>query len=263
MHSGGPAQRPADPRQQLRLSTPDGKGFLLSVVHHGFPWPPEQFGPLLFSADYEVVGLTDHYHAYGLGTALIGTRVTGGQSAVATAGQRAALRYPREVSFPVTAFFRFEGSVADLRARCAGRLELYNPLVVQSVEIGNRVVPLETDLTTPLAYFLSRTDLEGIELPGLLEGDKIRDQAGLYTFEPYEPGKIPVVMVHGFWASPLTWAAMFNDLRADPYIRQHFQFWFYLYPSGHPYLQTAADLRDTLNALRQQIDPEHRDDAAR
>jgi pimeloyl-ACP methyl ester carboxylesterase len=68
-------------------------------------------------------------------------------------------------------------------------------------------------------------------------------------------------MIHGFWASPLTWTAMFNDLRADPYLRQHFQFWFYLYPSGNPYLQTAADLRDTLARLRTEIDPQHRDAA--
>ncbi|HZU35926.1 MAG TPA: alpha/beta fold hydrolase, partial [Gemmataceae bacterium] len=158
-------------------------------------------------------------------------------------------------------FFRFEGSVADLRARRAGRLELYNPLAVQSVDIGSRVVPLETDLTTPLAYFLSRTDLEGIELTGLLQADKIQDRTGIYTFEPYQPGKIPVLMVHGFWASPLTWTAMFNDLRADPYLRQHFQFWFYLYPTGNPCLQSAADLRTALRQLREEIDPQHRDAA--
>ena len=50
-------------------------------------------------------------------------------------------------------------------------------------------------------------------------------------------------MVHGLLSSPLTWLAMFNDLRADPEIREHFQFWFYLYPTGDPYLESAAKLR--------------------
>ncbi|HEV3261955.1 MAG TPA: alpha/beta fold hydrolase [Gemmataceae bacterium] len=251
-----------DPRQQMHLPTPDGQGFTLSVVHHGFPWRPEEFGTLLFSADYEVVGLTNHYHGYGLGAALIGTRVADSpDNNAAPGGRPSALRYPREVSFPITAFFRFEGSVADLGARRAGRLELYNPFAIQTVDVGTRTIPLETDLTTPLAYFLSRTDLDGIEYTGLLQADKVQDRAGIYMFEPYQPGKIPVVMVHGFLSSPLTWTTLFNDLRADPVLREHFQFWFYLYPTGNPYLATAADLRETLVRLRAEVDPQGRDRA--
>ena len=34
--------------------------------------------------------------------------------------------------------------------------------------------------------------------------------------QPYEPGKIPVLMVHGLWSSPMTWMEMFNDLRSQP-----------------------------------------------
>ena len=37
---------------------------------------------------------------------------------------------------------------------------------------------------------------------------------GLYMIQPYEPGKIPVLMVHGLWSSPMTWMEMFNDLRS-------------------------------------------------
>src|SRR5262249_28371888 len=65
-----------DPRQQLRIPTPDGKGFTLSVVQHDFPWKPDEFGPLLFCNDFQVVGLANHYQSFGLGVALIGTRMT-------------------------------------------------------------------------------------------------------------------------------------------------------------------------------------------
>jgi pimeloyl-ACP methyl ester carboxylesterase len=244
-----------DPREQLHLSTSDGTGYTLSVVHHGFPWKPAEFGPLLFCADYEVVGLATHYQGYGLGVALIGTRLPTPESEVAPGHAF----YPREVSFPVTAFFRFEGSIADLGTQRAGRLEMYNPLTVQTVAIKNWNIPLETDLTTPLAYFLSRSDLNGIEFTGLFDADKLHKRAGIYMFEPYQPGKIPVLMVHGLLSSPLTWSTMFNDLRADPTLRKHFQFWFYLYPTGDPYLETAADLRQTLQRLRQELDPQRRD----
>jgi pimeloyl-ACP methyl ester carboxylesterase len=246
-----------DPRHRLYLPTPDGQGFTLSVVHQGFAWRPEELGSLLFCSDYEVVGLDNHFRTYGLGVPLIGVRADAAEGAPGRAF------YPREVSFPVTAFFRFRGSLADLRARRAGRLELYNPLAVQSVQVRGKPVPLETDLTTPLAYFLSRTDLGGVglELTGLLRADRLRDRAGIYLFEPYQPGKIPVLMVHGLLSSPLTWTPLFNELRAHPELRQHFQFWFYLYPTGNPYLVTAAELRESLARLRADLDPGHRDAA--
>jgi pimeloyl-ACP methyl ester carboxylesterase len=250
-----------DPRQQLSLPTPDGKGFTLSVVHHQFPWKPEEFGPLLFCSDYEVVGLANHYRGYGLGVALIGTRVSNFRTPGSDGSRPDHTYYPHEVSFPITAFFRFEGTIADLRARRAGQLELYNPLAVQTVKVQGRPVPLETDLTTPLAYFLSRTDLDGVENAGLLEPGKILNRTGIYMFEPYQPGKIPVLMVHGLWSTPLTWTVMFNDLRADPTLRKHFQFWFYLYPTGDSYLATAAGLRETLSRLHTELDPRGLDSA--
>jgi pimeloyl-ACP methyl ester carboxylesterase len=246
-----------DPRQELRLPTPDGRGFTLSVVHHGFPWQPAEFGPLSFSADYEVVGLANNYRGYGLGVALIGNRVSDPQQDLAPGHAF----YLRNVSFPVTAFFRFEGTVADLGACRSGRLELYNPLTVHAVDVNGWSIPLETDLTTPLAYFLAHTDLEGIEYTGFLRADQIKSRVGIYMFEPYQPGKIPVLMIHGLLGSPLTWTPMFNDLRADPTLREHFQFWFYLYPTGDPYLATAADLRQAIDRLRAEVDPDHHDPA--
>lgn len=242
-----------DPSQQLKIDTTGGKGFLLSVKHHGFAWTPEEFGPLLFSSDYAVVGLANHYRSYGLGVPLIGTRV-----ATSKSGQG---MYPQNVSFPVTAFFRFEGTLADLGACQSGALELYNPLTIQTLAVRDRAVPLESDLTTPLAYFLAHSDLADIWYTGFLHGDDIRKQSGIYLVEPYQPGKIPVVLVHGLLSSPLTWAPMFNDLRADPVLRERFQFWFYLYPTGDPYFSTAANLRHSLLQMRQQLDPEHRDAA--
>src|SRR5262249_22992240 len=146
-----------DPRQELRLPTPGGQVITLSVVQVGFHWQPDEFGPMLFCDDFEVVGLQNHYRTYGLGVPLIGTR-----GATSNTAPRHAF-YPREVSFPMTAFFRFEGTIADLSAHRAGWLELHNPLSRQVVTVEGRPVPLETDLTTPLAYFLDRTDLEGIE----------------------------------------------------------------------------------------------------
>jgi pimeloyl-ACP methyl ester carboxylesterase len=250
-----------DPRHELHLSCPEGREFALSVTHTGFTWPAEEFGPLLFCADYQVIGLDNQFHGYGLGVPLIGTRLPTAPRAAGGLGPEAF--YPRNVSFPVTAIFRFEGSLADLDTQRAGRLELYNPLHVQRIQIADRSVPLETDLTTPLAYFLSRTDLEEVELRGFFRPDSLRNRTGIYLFEPYQPGKIPVVLVHGLLSSPLTWTPLFNELQGDPAIRKRYQFWFYLYPTGDPYLETAADLHQTLARLRAELDPQGRDPALR
>jgi pimeloyl-ACP methyl ester carboxylesterase len=241
-----------DARQQLVLQTPENKAFDLTIQHHGFAWGPDEFGPLLFCVDYQVEGLPNQYHRYGLGVPLIGTRT----SSKPTAKHGF---YPDAVNFPVSAFFRFDGTLADLNHQQAGVLELYNPLSIANVTIDGKSVPLEADLTTPLAYFLSRSELQCAELGGFLRPDAVAPYAGIYMLEPYQPGKIPVVMIHGLLSSPLAWAPMFNDLRADPEIRKHFQFWFYLYPTGDSYLQAAADLRQDLDLLRATFDP-HKDD---
>ena len=84
---------------------------------------------------------------------------------------------------------------------------------------------------------------------------------GLYMVQPYEPGKIPVLMVHGLWSSPMTWMEMFNDLRSQPEIRDRYQFWFYLYPTGQPFWLSAAQLRRDLAKVREVLDPQHQEPA--
>jgi pimeloyl-ACP methyl ester carboxylesterase len=62
-------------------------------------------------------------------------------------------------------------------------------------------------------------------------------------------------MVHGLWSSPITWMEMYNDLRSDPLVRQHYQFWFYLYPTGQPFWISATQMREDLALMRRELDP--------
>jgi pimeloyl-ACP methyl ester carboxylesterase len=138
-------------------------------------------------------------------------------------------------------------------------LELHDPLVARVTQVGLRPVPLETDLTTPLAYFLDTPEISRVSqlaTMGLLNPNQLSPRAGLFMVEPYDPNKIPVLLVHGLWSSPLTWMEMFNDLRSFPEIREHYQFWFYLYPTGQPFWVSAAQLRRDLEALQRTLDPQ-------
>ncbi len=242
-----------DTRCALSLPAGNGKEEIVPVLHNGFAWKANEFGPLAFCEDYEVVGLTNMYRDYGLGVPLIG-------SLAPDAGIDHGY-YATRLRFPVTALIRFDGGLADLDRPDAARLELYNPRTIQAVQLGRHAIPLEADLTTPLAKFLDQYPAETLALTGFFRADKVRGQAGIKFLEPYQPGKIPVLLVHGLLSSPVTWAPMFNDLQADPAVRDRFQFWVYFYPTGDPYLATAADLRRRLDEVRANLDPKRRDPA--
>lgn len=227
--------------------------FQVQVVLRG-PWHPEDIEDLKFVSEYEIAGgLTNQYHTYGLGVPLIAVRNR-------HADQSPAERYyPPGLCFPVTAFLRVENQTPQQAAgdvhRCT--LELYDPLFSSDIAVCNRLVPLETDLSTPLAYFLDQPSFKAkdISTTGLFFPNQTQGIKGLYMVEPYDPNRIPVVFVHGLWSSPTTWMEMFNDLRAFPEIRARYQFWFFLYPTGQPFWTSGAQLRDTLAEVRQTLDP--------
>lgn len=80
-------------------------------------------------------------------------------------------------------------------------------------------------------------------------------RAQIYTIDPYQPGKIPVLLIHGLWASPRVWTTMINALRSDPVLRARFQFWVASYPSGHPLPVAAESVRQSLRQIRRTLDP--------
>ena len=76
---------------------------------------------------------------------------------------------------------------------------------------------------------------------------------------PYRPGKIPIVFVHGLRSTPLAWLKVINEVWGDPVLRDRYQVWLYMYPTGKPLPSTAAGLRQDLDRLREVIDPRHAD----
>ncbi|RMG00971.1 MAG: hypothetical protein D6741_05925 [Planctomycetota bacterium] len=255
------------PGYSYQVETAGGKWDIVCTISSS-QWDVRDFGHFEFVSDYEIKGLRNHYVNYGLGVPLIAVRDE------YEAQPKVAKYYPPDLSFPVTAFLR-PGDVGTGR-HSASRLpgathravvELYDPIVRNDLELAGRRVPLQSDLTTPLAYFLSKPELGALATVGLLRPDVMflerptGDESimGLYMVQPYQPGKIPVIMVHGLWSSPMTWMQMFNDLRADPKIRQNYQFWFYLYPTAEPFWVTAAKFRKDLQELRETVDPQHRE----
>lgn len=255
------------PGQTYTIRTASGSWDIVCSARGG-SWRQEDFGRFEFASDYEIKGLKNHYQSYGLGVPMIAVRRS-------YQGEPAAARYyPADLSFPVTAFIRpASAPVASASPAASGRfqgvLEFYDPLAASDIVVGNVHVPLESDLTTPLAYFLSNPSMSNLADAGLFHPEALfagraggsTPIMGLYMVQPYEPEKIPVLLVHGLWSSPMTWMAMFNDLRSCPEIRDRYQFWFYLYPTAQPFWTSAAMLRKDLADLRQVLDPERKEPA--
>lgn len=148
---------------------------------------------------------------------------------------------------PVTALWQFDGRGA--------RLAFYRTSVGDTAVLNGRSRQLAADFSAPLAYMLSKGRNRNIDIRALIRSDRNIQHAGLYQFSKYDPKKIPVVFVHGLMSRPETWVPAVNELLADPQIRERYQFWFFLYPTGLPVWASAAKLRGELERYRTALDP--------
>lgn len=220
-------------------------------------WKDTQFQDFKFTSDYEVEGLKNQHRQYGLGVPLIAECKDNPPKAPG------ANYFPPNLTFALTAFLQVEHTPQiDPETKKSihyCKILLYDPLEQPEIEIHGKKIPFEADISTPLAYLLDSSTVSQTYLAtlGMLTPGEQQEKRGIYMLEPYDPKKIPVMMVHGLWSSPMTWLEMFNDLRAQPEIRDNYQFWFYLYPTGQPFWISSAQFRSDLNAMRAELDPHH------
>lgn len=202
----------------------------------------DQLGDFEFVADYELTNLRTRYTRSGVGVPLMIRR--------RKTDHPLEDYYAEGLSYPVTAVARFDDSLDH-----STTLQLFDSRESDGVTVRQTLLPLETDLSTPLAWFLTDPKKSLLDTFAFFRTDKAQKLEGLYMVQPYDPDRIPVLMVHGIWSSPITWMEMFNDLQSDATIRDRYQFWFHLYPTGQPLTFAAAELREELKELRLQLDP--------
>lgn len=215
----------------------------------GFSRNSSEFGKLELCEDLQVVGLPRQHKVDGMGVpVLIHKRHR---------AETARRKYEHDaVSFPATAILHFDGPTNH-----PTRLELANSLNIEAAYAQERPLDISSDFTTPLASTVSRSPLERLAYAGFFQSESVRKKTGIRMLQPYQPGKIPVLFVHGLVSSPITWVPLFNDLLTDPTLRKRYQFWSYFYPTADPFPTSSADLRDSLTKLRQDLDPNLQDPA--
>jgi pimeloyl-ACP methyl ester carboxylesterase len=245
----GPATNAALTLAGGTRSLPQGK-VDVRLVCPVFKWNFDEIEAFLPADEFNVRGLTVRDRQSGLGAPLI------------VVGKKLEpKRFPRR--FPATVFLRVNG---DLKAWSAGTLtaslELFSSFEESKVSVQEQAVPLATDLTAPLAWGLNNTQAWWLGSQQFFSAEE-QIRSDIYFSQPYQPGLVPVVFVHGTFSSPIWWSEMWNTLRADPALRGRCQFWYFIYNSGNPISYSAARLRAALLRKVQQLDPEGKDPALR
>jgi hypothetical protein len=89
-------------------------------------------------------------------------------------------------------------------------------------------------------------ELDELRIQNVLIPERFTEETGLYFLQPYDPNKIPIVMVHGLVSSPDAYRDILNDLSPEPWFREHYQVWLYNYPTGTPWLYNAMRFRQIM-----------------
>ena len=215
---------------------------------------PSRFDRLAIAADFNVKGMVWYRRAGGLGVPLVAFR----ENDPINSTDPQDHYYPPKIWAAATAVLSPDGTPG-----AAATLYLIDPY--RDADASRFAAPwgLAYDRTTPLALEVARGNLVALELGGVLSSELLYGEpTGILMLGPYEPGKIPVVLVHGVVSSPRSaWVRTYQELRDDPVIRARYQFWVFQYPSGLPIPSSAARFRAALIEVRETFDPTHADPA--
>ena len=227
------------------LDMEDRRYFFETPFYH-LSVPDDTVEDFSLCSDYSVKALMQKNRQPGVGIPLVGF--------LAPQETHNILKSPRGLTIPVTL-------IVELKENDSNDMEVRLDYLDTSLEetappelafLAEDDVPLALDFSTPLACFLNSLPDRNL-ISVMLESDQQEDHSGLFLIEPYQPGKIPVLFIHGLMSSPDTWVQMINALKNDPVIRKRYQFWFYSFSSGMPILATAGNLRQILLAAREEL----------
>ncbi len=242
-----------DPSSGLRVVTAAG-ALTIPTVYRGFAWKAEDFTRIEVVNDAAPRRLQHHYSKPGLGVPLVVIR-----------DLRQPERFYNDVTpFGATVVLRpslavLAGTAPPLGADAShGPVEFYDPLRVACVTVGRQQIAMASNTSAALEYMLEHAPASSWET--LMEPSSVESgQEKLFLLEPRQPDKYPLVFVHGFLSSPAIWCDIANELLHQPDLRASYQIMAYRYPTGRPFVESAAVLRRELHAFVQAYDPREED----
>ena len=211
----------------------------------------------LIPADYvRITGFNKRTRADGLGVPLVGVRDH-------TKARKAELSFQP----PNRGVFVALGCFADFEPGRKGgppmHITLYDLDRTSTVRIGGNSIPLAGDFTAPLALSSDGINDLMLGIRAILNVGASADANGIYLIDPFDPNRIPVLLLHGLTSSPLVWRNVATAAMENPLIRKNFQFWYAFYSTGVPVTQSASLIRERIAIIRRLGDPDGRSSASR
>ncbi|MEW9624498.1 esterase/lipase family protein [Rhodanobacter geophilus] len=124
-----------------------------------------------------------------------------------------------------------------------------------SVTIAGRSVPLGANFTAPYGLWLARSGFAMQSIRSLLGREGGIEEPRVLLMQPYDPGRLTVVMLHGLASSPEAWVNVANELLGDEQLRHNYQVWQVYYPTNAPIAVNLVQIRRALDATIRHFDP--------
>jgi hypothetical protein len=223
-------------------------------------WAGRRLVELVPATDLEIRGLRNRYRRAGIGAPFAALPVAEPGAALLPGDALVAAG----IRIPVSVLLRFESARAGLRDGLQrATLEVHNSREDDTAWVSGRQVPVEYETSVALALSLDGAPIWDTEIAGFRNPIAVSERRALQLWGPHRKGRIPVVFVHGTASSVARWAEMINELDSDAAIREHYEFWFFTYPTGLPILYSASRLRAWLQGVVAELDPDGTDAALR
>ena len=189
---------------------------------------------LIPAAEISAKEVGGRHAAAGMGVPVVGWKKTAEEGK-----PRWDFEPPTGIPLNLTAVLRFpEGRPPEWAFLYPGR--------ARNVKVGRREIAMAADWSAPAALYWEMSDLDDLDLEKVFMPSRFSEETALYVVAPYDPKKIPVVLVHGLNSSPGTFKKLYNELNREPWFRDNYQVWFYSYPTGNNWLFSAARFRQEM-----------------
>ena len=167
----------------------------------------------------------------GLGVPVVGWKKTAEEG-----DPRWEFEPPTGVPLNLTAVLRFSNKDAPQWAfRYPGR--------AKTEAVGGQPMKLAADWSAPSALYWHMTDLDDLDLEKVFLPSRFTSETALYVSSPYDPKRIPLILVHGLKSSPGAFRRLYNELNRESWFRDNYQVWFFSYPTGNNWTYSAARFR--------------------
>jgi pimeloyl-ACP methyl ester carboxylesterase len=197
------------------------------------------FSDFTLAWGYGIAGLRNHYTRDGIGIPMVARRASG-------------KILPLERYFPaggyvapISVYLRFDADDPTTSSERV-RIGLTDTRLQEYICFGTQTLPVAADFTAPYAVQITRDHSRAAGRAALFGSSIPGTRLGITISAPWDPQKVPLILVHGLASSSEIWRELTNDILGSEELRGRYQIIHYAYASNETVLATAARFRREL-----------------